>query len=44
MRKRITFEMPMDWYIALDQERAKWGENISQLLRRVVRRSLASRG
>ena len=44
MLRRVTFEMPHDWYAALEQERTKSGENISQLLRRIVRRSLASRG
>ena len=44
MLRRLTFELLLDWYVALEQERGKSGENISQLLRRVVRRSLASRG
>jgi hypothetical protein len=44
MLKRFTFEMPEDWYSALEQEREKSGENMSQLLRRIIRRSLASRG
>jgi hypothetical protein len=44
MLRRITFQVPPEWYTALETERDESGRHISDLLRYMVRRSLASRG
>jgi hypothetical protein len=44
MLKRVTMQIPPEWYAALEAERYKSGLPISELLRHMVRRSLGARG
>src|SRR5262245_4608837 len=44
MLRRITIQLPHEWYAALEAERDKLGRTITDLLRHMVRRSIGARG
>jgi hypothetical protein len=44
MLKRVTMQIPPEWYAALEAERYKSGLPIAELLRHMLRRSLGARG
>ena len=44
MLKRVTIQLPEEWLEALHAERQKASQNVSELVRQIVYRSLSSRG